>query len=209
MIKTDNAKVSDFFENSPKNYVIEESREKLLSKVAHKITEVYKTNGSVNLNYICTHNSRRSQFGQVWAYYAAQYFGLDIFSFSGGTEVTAFHRNTVLALKNVGFVFNIHQFSHQNPVYQISFEGTKNSLLGFSKIFDHPSNNGPYIAITTCDSADENCPFIPEAIHRFHLPYKDPKYADNTPEQENAYLKTSEEVAAEVFYIFREVKSNL
>ncbi|MFY0629685.1 MAG: hypothetical protein JXR05_04835 [Flavobacteriaceae bacterium] len=209
MIKTDTIKTKDFFENSYKNNTIEESRKELLIKVAAKITEVYQSNGFVNINYICTHNSRRSQLGQVWAFYAANYFNLEVHPFSGGTEATAFYRSTVATLKEVGFIFHIKEFSHQNPVYEISFEGSDKNLLGFSKTFDHPLNNGPYIAITTCDSADENCPFIPEAIHRFHLPYKDPKYADNTSEQEKAYLKTNEVIASEVYFIFNQVKSNL
>tara|TARA_R110002073_G_scaffold336347_5_gene532451 strand:- start:2475 stop:3107 length:633 start_codon:yes stop_codon:yes gene_type:complete len=210
MIKTGVDNTKDFFENSHKSIVIDHSRKELLLKIADKIAETYKSRDQqVSINFICTHNSRRSQLGQVWTFFAANYFGLNIKALSGGTEVTAFHGNTVATLKSVGFSFNVHEFSHQNPVYQISFNGTDDSLLGFSKIFDHKANTTPYIVITTCDSADENCPFIPEAIHRFHLPYTDPKHADGSPEQEKAYLKTNKEIASEVYFIFNRVKSLL
>ena len=207
MIKTDANSTKEFFEKAIKERVISEDRKSLLTKIATQIAKEYKERGNVNLNFICTHNSRRSQLGQVWGYFAAHYFKLQISSFSGGTEVTAFHRNTVKTLKSVGFSFDIQEFSHQNPVYQISFEGAENYTLGFSKIFDHQVNKTPFIAVTTCDSADENCPFIAEAIYRFHLPYTDPKYSDNTPEQEEAYLLTNKEVASEVHFIFSKVAS--
>lgn len=209
MIKTEAIKTKVFFENSYSNHTISEDRKELLSKISNKIVETSQSDNTVSLNFICTHNSRRSQLGQVWSFFAANYFELPIHALSGGTEVTAFYRSTVKTLKDVGFSFHVEEFSHSNPVYQISFEGTTDHVLGFSKTYDHQINKGPYIAITTCDSADENCPFIAEAIHRFHLPYKDPKYADNTPEQDQAYLETSKVVAAEMFYIFSKVKETL
>jgi hypothetical protein len=41
-----------------------------------------------------------------------------------------------------------------------------------------------------------------------HLPFVDPKFSDETPEEESAYLKTNEQIAAEIFFIFNEVKKN-
>lgn len=210
MIKTDAKSVKTFFENSHRNLTIDENRRNLLTTIADTIKDIYvDDNEQISVNFICTHNSRRSQLGQVWAFFASHYFGLNISSFSGGTEVTAFHRNTVRTLKEVGFTFNVEEFSHQNPVYQVSFQGTSDFVLGFSKTFDHSINKAPYVAITTCDSADENCPYIAEATRRFHLPYIDPKGSDGTPEQDAAYLKTNEMVAAEVYFIFDRVKRSL
>ncbi len=147
--------------------------------------------------------------GQVWSYFASEYFDINIHSFSGGTEVTAFHRNTVKTLQEVGFDFKVAQFSHQNPVYDISYNGSKNSIVGFSKIFDDPANKSPFIAITTCNSADANCPFIPVALKRFHLPYIDPKDSDGTEQQGETYLATNRQIAAEMFYLFSTIKKAL
>ena len=209
MLKTQTISTQSFFENAPKKITLTSDRKDLLEKIAENIAKEYAKNEVVNLNFICTHNSRRSQLGQVWGFYAAEYFKLNINSFSGGTEVTAFFRNTVKTLQKVGFSFQLTDFSHQNPKYEISFNGTKKSILGFSKIYDDPINENPYMAITTCDSADANCPFIPDATHRFHLPFVDPKSTDGTPKQEEAYLNTNRQIAGEIYYIFNEVKAIL
>jgi arsenate reductase len=207
MIQTDATRVKVFFENSYKKLTLDENRKSLLLRIADGIAKTYVANNrQVSISFICTHNSRRSQLGQAWTFFASHYFGLNVTALSGGTEVTAFHRNTVRTLKSVGFSFQVEEFSHQNPVYRISFHGTKGFILGFSKTFDHPINQAPYIAITTCDHADQNCPYIAEAVQRFHLPYKDPKVSDNTPQQEATYLKTNQWVASEIYFIFKKVK---
>ncbi len=179
MITSSGINFKNFFETAFKSIEITNERTFLLHKIAKKIVEEHRRNKKVYLNFICTHNSRRSQLGQVWSFYASQYFGLKtIFSFSGGTEVTAFHKNTLRTLQKVGFTFHVTDFSHQNPTYLISFEGSKESILGFSKTFDDKHNQQPFIAVTTCNSADTNCPYIPSAVYRFHLPFVDPKNSD-------------------------------
>ena len=80
-------------------------------------------------------------------------------------------------------------------------------LIGFSKLFDDASNSNPFIAITTCSNADENCPYIPNALFRFHLPFKDPKEFDGTDEEAAAYLRGNKRIAAEMFFLFNEIKN--
>ena len=208
MIHTTAISTKNFFENSEKEISLSADRKKVLHQIAKEITNEYIHKKEVNLNFICTHNSRRSQLGQVWSFFAATYFKLNIHAYSGGTEVTAFHRNTVKTLQSVGFKFDLKDFSHKNPTYLISFKNCKKSILGFSKTFDDAQNKQPFIAITTCNNADENCPFIPSASHRFHLPFKDPKHSDNSQKQDETYLETNKQIAAEIFFIFSEV-SNL
>ena len=106
MLKTNTKMVKYFFETSQKNIVIDDNRKELLLKIANKIAVNYNNN-DININFICTHNSRRSQLGQVWSFFAADYFKLPINAFSGGTEVTAFHRNTVKTLTEVWFKFDV------------------------------------------------------------------------------------------------------
>jgi arsenate reductase len=209
MLKTSNFATKNFFELAFKKSNISEEREVVLLKIAESIAKEYSINEVVNLNFICTHNSRRSQLGQVWGFYAAQYFNVNINSFSGGTEVTAFYRNTVKTLQKAGFLFHLVDFSHQNPKYQISFEGAKKTIFGFSKLYDNSENRNPSLAITTCNSADKNCPFIPTATHRFHLPFVDPKHSDGTDKQEETYLKTNKQIAGEIYFIFSQVKKLL
>ena len=208
MISTNTIATKTFFEEANKNLILSDDRKELLLAVADKIADEYLDREKINLNFICTHNSRRSQLSQVWAFYAAEYFNLEnVFSYSGGTEATAFYRNTVRTLQKVGFDFNVVDFSHQNPRYLISFKGSKKSIIGFSKVYDDENNAYPYIAITTCNSADENCPFIPDAIYRFHLPFVDPKSSDGTDLQDEKYLEINQQIAGEIFFIFNEIKS--
>ncbi|WP_299669027.1 hypothetical protein [uncultured Polaribacter sp.] len=209
MLKTAPISTENFFKQSLKKVKLSEDRKQLLNTISEKVAAAYTKHGIVNLNFICTHNSRRSQLGQVWAFYAAHFFNLHINSFSGGTEVTAFYRNTVKTLQKVGFDFQLADFSHQNPKYLISFKGSKKTILGFSKRFDNIENCTPFIAITTCNNADKNCPFIPTALERFHLPFEDPKTSDGTSEQTATYLKTNLQIAAEVYFIFDKIKKLL
>ncbi len=206
MLSTSTISVENFFVNAYKKATISDERKTLLLKISDAIAKEHTLNKEVNLNFICTHNSRRSQLGQVWSFYAAHYFKLNINAFSGGTEVTAFYRNTVKTLQKVGFEFQLIDFSHQNPTYQISFKGTKKAVLGFSKFYSDSLNKEPFMAITTCNNADINCPFIPTASHRFHLPFVDPKYSDGSDTQEETYLQTSQQIAGEIYFIFSEVK---
>lgn len=209
MLSTSTITIENYFENAFTNATISDDRKSLLHTISKAIAVEYKIKQQVNLNFICTHNSRRSQLGQVWSFYAAHYFNLNINAFSGGTEVTAFFRNTVKTLQKVGFEFRLVDFSHQNPKYQISIKNTNKAILGFSKRYNNPINKAPFIAITTCNNADKNCPFIPEASYRFHLPFVDPKHADKSDQQEEIYLQTSQQIAGEIYFIFAEVKKLL
>ena len=163
----------------------------------------------VNLNFICINNSRRSQLAQVLSFFAAHYFNLNIRSFSGGTEIGCFNRSTIKTLQKVGFSFQLNNFSHQNPTYQISFEGNKETLMVFSKLFDDTGNPNSFIGIMTCAVSDENIPFITSANQLFQLPFEDPKRADGTLRQEEVYLATNRRIAGEIFIIFNEVKQLL
>jgi arsenate reductase len=206
----ESTKIKLFFENAAKNLEITDDRKNLLISIAKKIKEeTLNSNTNTYLNFICTHNSRRSQLAQVWAYYAAYYFNLsNIKSYSGGTAVTAFFRNTVKTLQETGFNFQVTEFDHQNPTYAISFDDEHKPLIGYSKLFNDEYNSEAYFAITTCSSADENCPFIPEAIWRFHLPFNDPKEFDNTDQEKEAYLNASQQIAGEINFLFGQLKNH-
>ena len=206
MIETPTMKTKKFFNESIKEFEITDERKVLLNSIAEFISGERSKFKKVRLNFICTHNSRRSQLAQVWAHYAISFYNLKrIRSRSGGTEVTAFHKNTIKTLQEVGFKFTLEEFSHENPVYGISYKGMKKPIVGFSKLYDHKINKAPFIAITTCSSAAENCPFIPEALHRFHVPYIDPKSSDDTELMSEKYLETNRQIAAEMNYIFQQV----
>ena len=72
--------------------ILEISKERLeiLEPIVNHISEEIKVNKRINLNFICTHNSRRSHLSQVWAQTIAKFYNINnVYCFSGGTEVTA------------------------------------------------------------------------------------------------------------------------
>lgn len=161
-------------------------------------------NKPLHLNFICTHNSRRSQFSQLWAKVMAHYHGIDCNTYSGGVEVTACNERVINTLLSQGFNIKTKE-NGENPYYQISMGG---EYFGgfFSKLYDDPSSpSKSFAAVMTCAHADENCPFIPGAEQRITVRYKDPKAFDNTPEEKTAYYNKSIEIATEMYYIFSSI----
>ena len=162
-------------------------------------------NKAINLNFICTHNSRRSQFSQVWAKVAATFHGIDINSYSGGVEETAFNERAIASLERFGF--EIKKKGEENPEYDIKFDDKSESIVGFSKTYDDAVNpKSDFAAIMTCSHADENCPFVAGCDQRIPVRYEDPKNYDDTPLQNAFYDYRSFEIASEMMYVFSLVK---
>jgi arsenate reductase len=73
----------------------------------------------------------------------------------------------------------------------------------FSKTFDDPFNpDKNFAAIMTCSDADENCPFVPGTEFRLALTYKDPKEADDSPEEASRYDERVRQIGREILYVF-------
>lgn len=182
--------------------VISKERKSVLKRMVTAIDSEIEKRGKAKLIYICTHNSRRSHFGQIWASTAAEFYGMStkIEAFSGGTELTALHPNLITALKTLCFQINSDS-GEINPKYKVKF-GEEKSTTCFSKVYDDPENPGKdFLAIMTCSHADENCPFIPGASARFSTPYEDPKLFDNTKLQDEKYLERALEIGREICYM--------
>ena len=93
---------------------IPESRKKLLASMASYLKEKKTAKLDIKLNYICTHNSRRSHISQIWSATAAYRIGWEhIQHFSGGTEATAFNPRAIAAMQRAGFQINVPEF--KNP----------------------------------------------------------------------------------------------
>tara|TARA_R100001143_G_scaffold52481_2_gene47669 strand:- start:31496 stop:32110 length:615 start_codon:yes stop_codon:yes gene_type:complete len=161
----------------------------------------------VNLIFICTHNSRRSQFAQVMSQVVQAWLNVRyVQSFSGGTEVTACNPRTIDALKRIGLSVSVT--GENNPIYTITDDQLDVSVDLWSKLYDDEENpNKQFAAIMTCDHADENCPYIPGAEIRIPLTYIDPKYADDTDEEASAYDLTCKTITTDMIRLFRAVHS--
>ena len=163
-------------------------------------------NKPINLNFICTHNSRRSQFSQIWAQTAAAYFDIDATCFSGGIEVTAFNERAVAAIERAGF--EVVAKGEKNPHYLVKFSESHPPLIAFSKVFDNQVNpTSEFAAVMTCSDADENCPFIPGAMTRIPLRYEDPKAFDGSDRETEMYDTRSLQIASELLYVFGKLRS--
>lgn len=185
---------------------ISEERKEKLRQLAGYIRKKISQGQPAALNFICTHNSRRSHLAQIWAATAAHYFGLEkISTYSGGTEATAFNPRAVAALERAGF--QIENPGGNNPHYRVSFVPDSPPLECFSKTFDDPFNpQRDFAAIMTCSDADENCPFVPGADWRLALTYADPKEADGTPEETARYDERVRQIGREICYAIQLVK---
>lgn len=184
------------------------ARKDLLGRLADYIRKKRQAGAAVDLNFICTHNSRRSHISQIWAATAAAWYGLDdLTTYSGGTEATAFNPRAVSAMERAGF--KIENPGGSNPHYQVRFSDDAPAVESFSKTFDDPFNpKQGFAAIMTCSDADENCPFIPGVDLRLPLTYDDPKAADDTPEETGRYDERVRQIGRELFYALQLVDAS-
>ena len=186
---------------------IPKERKLLLEKITQYIAKKRVMGSPVNLVYICTHNSRRSHFGQVWAHVAASYYGIkNVNTYSGGTEATAFNNNAINSLKRVGF--NIKPINiEKNTTYHVFHDDNETPSVCFSKTYDDAKNpQKEFAAIMTCSDAEENCPFIPGVELRIGTTYDDPKAFDNTLQQDAKYDERCKQIALETLYTFSLIK---
>ena len=161
------------------------------------------------LNFICTHNSRRSHLGQIWLQMAAAYYKIDLVrAYSGGIEETAFNSRAVAALQRSGFA--VEGGIGVNPKYEVSSDLGKFYLVSFSKKYNHSENpQKDFCAVMTCAEADEACPIIFGADLRVKLLYEDPKSADGTDYESTAYDERCFQIATEMFYVMKQVQAEL
>lgn len=182
---------------------VPEERKSALKQLASYLREKLEKHEPIALNFICTHNSRRSHLGQIWAQVAAAHYGIEtVCCYSGGTEATAMYPSIVNALTSQGMeIKSITEGS--NPVYAVRYDANTPPIICFSKKYDHFYNpTSAYHAVMTCSHADENCPIITGAERRTAITYLDPKISDGTGNESAKYLERSEQIASEMLFAF-------
>ena len=185
------------------------ARKELLTKLTGFIKLGRENNLLLNLNFICTHNSRRSHISQLWAQAAAYYYGVhNVRCYSGGTEATAFNPRAVRAVSDAGFEISIIEPGN-NPRYEVRYSQQAEPLTVFSKRYDDAvDSNNSFVAVMTCSHADENCPVVTGAVGRVALTYDDPKDFDDTPLEEVKYRERVHEIGREILYAFSRVAAD-
>jgi arsenate reductase len=186
---------------------ITEERKATLQPLIDYIEEKVNTTSAVRINFICTHNSRRSHLSQIWAQTAASFYNIpNVACYSGGTEATALFPKIAETLENTGFQIKTIA-EGKNPIYTIKYNTQDHPIIGFSKTYDDAFNpNKDFAAVLTCSSADEGCPFIAGAEKRIPIMFEDPKAFDNTPLQTQKYEERSLQIATDFMYVFSKIK---
>ena len=190
-----------------KGIAVPNERKEVLYPLVEYIQNKVNTSEEILLNFICTHNSRRSHLSQIWAQTMAFHFGIDtIFCYSGGTEATALFPKVAETLLNQGF--QIEKVSQeQNPVYAVKFDDNEHPIICFSKTyFDAFNPKSNFAAIMTCSNADEGCPMVFGAEGRFPIKYDDPKAFDGTEVMNEKYTERSLQIASELYFVFSQIK---
>lgn len=187
---------------------ISESRIKILDSIADSLLSLQVNNKKTTLLFVCTHNSRRSQFSQLWAEYFARHFQLTHLDIqSCGTEVTACNFRVIYTLRNLGF--QITNPGGSNPQLSVKYSDLARPITLYSKSIESciaSSESGQIIAMMTCDHADQNCPIIPKVKSRIQLLYVDPKVTDDTPQESERYQERCRQIGEEIHYLFSKLQ---
>lgn len=186
--------------------ITSEERKVVLHSLIDYIQNKVNANEEIRLNFICTHNSRRSHLSQIWAQTMAFHFGIkNVFCYSGGTEATALFPKVGETLVNQGF--QIQKLSEtNNPVYAVKYTENQHPIVCFSKTyFDDFNPKSNFGAIMTCNNVDEGCPMVFGAEARFSIQYEDPKAFDGTDVMNEKYAERSLQIASEMYYIFSQI----
>jgi protein-tyrosine-phosphatase len=181
-------------------------RKEMLDRIGTYVRTRRAAGVTARLLFICTHNSRRSQMGQIWGAAAAAYYGIDrIETFSGGLEVTAFNPRAIAAVERAGI--RVTNPGGDNPHVKVSYASDRAPLEMFSKKYGDPFNpQKDYAAVMTCSHADASCPLVIGASARIPVHYEDPKDSDGTPEETATYDARSKQIATEMLYVFGRLK---
>ena len=96
---------------------IDDSRRIVLEPLAKALAQgLQGDKDTIDVTFVCTHNSRRSHMSQLWMKAAAESLRLPLTTWSGGTESTAMNPRAVASLRRAGF--DITQTTkNNNPIY--------------------------------------------------------------------------------------------
>ena len=170
---------------------------------AQYVAEKLNVGQPAHLMFVCTHNSRRSQFAHVWAETWARKLGLEgVYCYSGGTEVTACNQRTVAALERFGF--NVTSNGGDNPDYSVKFSDDHPAVTCNSSLFSSAKISN-FAAMMCCADVDEKCPVVVGAEIRIPWHYDDPKAADDTSEEKIRYYERCRQIGKDMMLLMHEV----
>ncbi len=113
--------------------IITKERKAILKPLTEFIQSKVSNDQEIRINFICTHNSRRSHLSQVWAQSLAYHFNIqNVFCYSGGTERTALFPMIAETLRSSGFEIKTLSEGH-NPFTVLNMLRMNIPSLDFQK----------------------------------------------------------------------------
>jgi len=187
---------------------IPRARRQALIRLADVIAQALAERGVARLVFVCTHNSRRSHFAQVWAVACARRFAVHgIEAFSAGTESTAVHPRVLDTLEEAGFRVD-RGCAGANPRHDVWIDESIGAVRLWSKTLADPAIPGEgFIAVMTCSDADAACPHVRGAAARVSLAYEDPKRFDGTAGEAAGYAQRCRQIGREMALVFSRLAS--
>jgi len=129
---------------------------------------------SVNLLFLCTGNSCRSQMAEGWAKFLG---GDDFHVESAGIEAHGKNPRAIAVMQEAG----------------VDISGQESTVVNNAML------QRADILVTVCGHADEQCPALPAGTHKLHWPLSDPAKAVGSEEQIMAEFRaTRDEVKRRV-----------
>lgn len=120
----------------------------------------------MNILFLCTGNSCRSQMAEGWARLLA---ADDVVVQSAGIERHGKNPKAIAVMNEAGVDISSQESTQLTP--------------------DMLENTD--IVITVCGHADEHCPVLPPGVSKAHWPLEDPARASGTEEEIMAVFRTS------------------
>ncbi|MHB9117715.1 MAG: arsenate reductase (thioredoxin) [Burkholderiales bacterium] len=139
----------------------------------------------INLLFLCTGNSCRSQMAEGWA---KRLGGPGIHVESAGIEAHGKNPRAIAVMAEAG----------------VDISGQEST-----KVSDDMLRNAD-ILVTVCGHADEHCPVVPGAVKKIHWPLSDPAKATGTEEEIMAQFRaTRDEVKARTQALLTELGAEI
>ena len=112
----------------------------------------------MNLLFLCTGNSCRSQIAEGWA---RQLGGSNITVQSAGIEAHGKNPRAIAVMQEAGVDISLQESTRLTDDMLASTD----------------------VLVTVCGHADEHCPVVPAGINKIHWPLEDPAKASGSEEQ--------------------------
>lgn len=129
---------------------------------------------TINILYLCTGNSCRSQMAEGWT---RQLGGEDFHAESAGIEAHGKNPKAIAVMAEAG----------------VDISGQESTIITDQML------QRADVLVTVCGHADEQCPILPSGLRKVHWPLTDPARATGTEDQiMSAFRDTRDEVKRRV-----------